>query len=334
MAKAAVPHPHDTLARHFLAAEDLTADLLRRYVDPSMIDLLDLDRLKCESTDTVDDTLSEYVGDLRFSTTFKHSDRQSEVFIFFEHQSKKDRMIGFRLLRYIVNAYEKLLAAKADGQRIEAFPYPVAVVLYHGKTRWKEFPRMPDLVQKVPGVNPEVLDFPLFLIDLAAIPADAIQGLPALRALLEALRAAGSGNLEKQIDTITEVLSQAKGDERAKGWMVALLRYASAQFTFKNAKGFYIRAFGRLFNRKEAEAMAMTTAEQLRREGRVEGRAEGKAEGKAEAIIVYLETRFGSVPASLKKAVTSQTNWSELDTLTALAATCKNLNEFRRGIKK
>ncbi len=29
MAKSAVPHPHDTLARHFLAAEDLTADLLR-----------------------------------------------------------------------------------------------------------------------------------------------------------------------------------------------------------------------------------------------------------------------------------------------------------------
>ncbi len=76
--------------------------------------------------------------------------------------------------------------------------------------------------------------------------------------------------------------------------------------------------------------MGITAAEQLRREGRREGRVEGKAE----AIITVLESRFGSVPASIKKSVAASTNWTELDALTALAATCNTLDEFKRGMKR
>ncbi len=341
MAKRIVSHPHDTLARHFLTSEDLTADLLRNYVDSDLVDFLDLDNLKCEATADVDETLSEYIGDLRFSTTFKNSKRRSEVFVFFEHQSKKDRLIGFRLLRYIVNAYEKMLES-CDGGRLEEFPYPVAVVLYHGKTRWADMPRMPDLLAKMPGVDPDVLKFPLFLIDLAAMPEESIHGLPALRALLKALQAASAGTLPERIDSITETLVEAKGDKRARIWMSALLRYASTQLKFRNIKEFYIHSFGKIFGKKEAEAMAMTSADELmleglkrgRMEGKAEGKAEGRTEGKAEAIITVLESRFGPLSARVKKAVSSQTNWVVLDSLTALAATCKSLDEFKRGLKK
>ena len=39
-------------------------------------------------------------------------------------------------------------------------------------------------------------------------------------------------------------------------------------------------------------------------EGKVEGKAEGKVEGKAELIINLLETKFGSIPVSVKTAIT------------------------------
>jgi flagellar biosynthesis/type III secretory pathway protein FliH len=38
-------------------------------------------------------------------------------------------------------------------------------------------------------------------------------------------------------------------------------------------------------------------------EGKAEGIAEGEAKGKAEAILVGLETRFGSVPEDIKALV-------------------------------
>lgn len=334
MVKYVVPHPHDTLARHFLTAGDVAANLLRQYIDPEVARLLDLDNLKCESSETVDASLSEYIGDLRFSTTFKHCEIPSEVFIFLEHQSKKDRLIGFRLLRYIVNAYEKKLDARKEGERMGEFPYPLAVVLYHGKNRWKDMPRMQDLIPKVPGMEQDVLKFPLFLIDLAAMPSGTIKGVPPVRALLEALQAAGAGNLPERIDSITETLSAAKNDLRAGGWMSALLHYATAQFRFENAKAFYTRAFGRIFDKRKAEDMATTTAEEFYLEGLTEGEAKGKAEGEATAIVTVLEARFGRIPASVKKTVAECSDPAVLHSLTALAATCKSLHEFKRGLDK
>jgi hypothetical protein len=52
-------HPHDLLARHFLVNADLTADLLRNHVDPSLTARLDLSRLKYESSGNVDKNLLE-----------------------------------------------------------------------------------------------------------------------------------------------------------------------------------------------------------------------------------------------------------------------------------
>jgi hypothetical protein len=57
-------HPHDLLARNFLADADLAADLLRNYVDPGLVNLIDLDRLVCESPVGVDSDLVEALSEI------------------------------------------------------------------------------------------------------------------------------------------------------------------------------------------------------------------------------------------------------------------------------
>ena len=98
-------YPHDHLAKHFLANVDLTADFLKNYVAREVVDKLDLGRLRIESPVKVNSELIEGIGDLRFSAGFKGSGRESEVFIFFEHQSSPDRLLVFRILKYIVASY-------------------------------------------------------------------------------------------------------------------------------------------------------------------------------------------------------------------------------------
>ncbi len=177
MTELELAHPHDLLVRHFLVEPDLTADLLTHYVDPKIVDLLDLDGLRCESPVNIDKNLDELIGDLRFSTTFKQSDKPTDVFVFFEHQSKQDRMIPFRLLEYIVKSYRKHLNA---GDGVKSFPYPIAVVLYHGTRPWSTLPSMADLIDSVPGVDTNILNIPIHLIDLATIPLDKLKGHPAV----------------------------------------------------------------------------------------------------------------------------------------------------------
>lgn len=75
---------------------------------------------------------------------------------------------------------------------------------------------------------------------------------------------------------------------------------------------------------KKAEKMALTTAEELR--------LEGAARAKAESINAVLVTRFGKIPASLKKQINAVHELARLDTLTKLAVSCKTLNDFKKAL--
>jgi len=103
-------HPHDSLVRRFLIDPELMADLLLFYTqklaDQQAVSLLDLKKLECKSPVTIDEQLVEGIGDLRFSTSFKGSKRQSDVYLLVEHQSKIDRRIRVRGLKYIVQTYD------------------------------------------------------------------------------------------------------------------------------------------------------------------------------------------------------------------------------------
>ena len=83
----------------------------------------------------------------------------------------------------------------------------------------------------------------------------------------------------------------------------------------------------------------MSTAEMLKGEGRQEGRAEGRQEGRAEgrkalcdSVLDLLETRFKSVPLSLREAVLRVDDLSQLRRLVQLAAVSVSLDAFAAGL--
>ena len=169
-------HPHDHLVRRFLIDTELMTDLLIHYpqkdVDRKAIRLLDLKHLECKSPVAIDKNLVEGRGDLRFATTFKGRKRQSNVFLLLEHQSAIDYDFRFRGLDYIVQEYHEF---RRETKGKKKFPYPVVVVLYHGKTSWKHMPTMDEMIDIVPGAKTGLLDYQLILIDLANIAKLAIK---------------------------------------------------------------------------------------------------------------------------------------------------------------
>ena len=75
--------------------------------------------------------------------------------------------------------------------------------------------------------------------------------------------------------------------------------------------------------------MAMSTAQELRLEGRVQG----KIEGEKNAILRYLETRFAKVPKSVSDAVNAYSDLTALQSLSAHAWSCQTLDEFADGLR-
>ena len=75
---------------------------------------------------------------------------------------------------------------------------------------------------------------------------------------------------------------------------------------------------------KELEAMAQTTAEFLREQGKEEGRAEGKQD----TILKLLQFRFQDVPEVLSREISNIHNLTHLDTLFEQAMTAQSLDEI------
>jgi predicted transposase YdaD len=273
----------------------------------------------------VDSNLAQVIGDIRYSTVFKRTQQKSNVFVFLEHQSTSDDLICLRVLEYIVKSYwEYIDNAK---QEPKSLPCPIVVILYHGKKPWGTLKRMRDLIDSVPGFPKDLLDFPVFLIDLSQIPKEQLKGHPALVALLETLQLGSEGKLEAGFDRVTGRLTAVRNDPRAAGWMTALVRYSLS--ICRIGQEAVVKAFTKILSQKEAEKMAMSTAQELRLEGKVEG----KVEGKKETILDVLKGRFGKVPKTISDTVNSYSDLTALKSLAVFAGSCESLDEFKEGLR-
>ncbi len=80
------------------------------------------------------------------------------------------------------------------------------------------------------------------------------------------------------------------------------------------------RGFAALFDAKEAEQMTVTIAQHW------------KNEGKTEAVLTFLESRFGEVPASIQKKLAALQDAKIIEKALQLAATCQSLKEFQKTL--
>jgi hypothetical protein len=322
-------HPHDLLVRNVLGDAELAADLFRHYLPLDLVANLDLSQLRRETVESIDPGLSELLCDLRFSGKFRDGGRDLRVFLFLEHQSRPDRFISFRLLEYVCAAYRAHLATFGKKGESATFPYPLAVVLHHGRRPWKKVAPMSELIDVGEGVPKDILSFPVFLVDLARIPGDRLRGHPAVCAVLEILQSASMGLLPERAGGIFGRLRSLRGDRRLKDWAYSLGKYyASVQGRIKGTVDDLTDILHAALGKREAKKMGLTIADELR----LEGRAEGRAEGKAESILAVLEVRFGPVPAGIKKRVESMRNAKQLEKALRLCAISENPKAFEKAL--
>ncbi len=344
--KRDVAHPHDSLVRNVLADTELVADLLRNYLAPEVVATLDLDSLKREAGDTVSSKLLKREGDLRYSARFKENGGELKLLLMLEHQSRPDRLMSFRMLEYLVAAYREHVPALKEGK---GFPYPLAVVLHHGETPWNRIPPMRELIDMTPGVPNSILELPIYLIDAATLPADALRGHPMVCALLDILQSASTGRLSERVVEIFSRLQNVNEAGKLKSWSTALASYYLAvQGKVQENLDTLLQALKTLFSIREAEDMTVTFAQSWIEEGiaigeargeaigeargEARGKAIGEARGEIKSVLIFLESRFGEVPGDIQKKLTGMQDGGRIEKMIKLAATCQSLKEFENGL--
>ncbi|MGR6782700.1 Rpn family recombination-promoting nuclease/putative transposase [Moritella viscosa] len=275
MKKKMTPTPHDALFKQFLADPETAKDLLDIHLPNELREVCDLSTLKLESGSFIEDNLRPYYSDVLYS--LKTSQGDGYIYALIEHQSKPDKHMAFRMMRYAIAAMQSHIEAGN-----ELLPLVIPIQFYHGKVspypyemNWLKGFENPTLAQSLYSN-----DFPL--IDVTVIPDDEIMQHRRI-ALLELVQKhiRQRDMLEFTEQLVTLLSKRYTTDKQLRSLMSYMLQVGETN----NFEMLIEKLTSAV---PEHEETLMTIAEQLRREGEARGiqtgRQEGRQEGRQDAL--------------------------------------------------
>ncbi|CAK8742115.1 Recombination-promoting nuclease RpnA [Sodalis praecaptivus] len=159
---------HDALFKKFLGDIAVARDFLEIHLPPHLRARCDFSTLAMESGSFIEDDLRTRCSDMLYSmkTTAGHD---GYVYCLIEHQSRPEKLMAFRLMRYAVAAMQRHLEQGND-----FLPVVIPLLFYHGttspypySTQWLDCFADPELAESVYRQA-----FPL--VDITAMPDDEI----------------------------------------------------------------------------------------------------------------------------------------------------------------
>src|SRR5689334_14959923 len=263
--------PHDALVKAVFSKLRHARGLLRELLPEPLRRRTDFRTLRLESGIAVDDEeLDEQRMDLLYSA--RVGQRRALFYVLFEHQSRVDHWMAFRLLCYLVAIWK---SCRAQNPRAKKLPAIFPLVMHHSRSGWTAsavFEELLDLDKDLLGAIGSYVPRFRFLLD--DLPAQSDEALRARRRMTPGGRTAilALKYGRERIALRIRVLSQDARDPRARDVLALVLRYITE--TSHTPTGTLQRLLAEQVGPKVAEEV-MTLAERLRREGRREGETTG-----------------------------------------------------------
>ena len=238
--------------------------------------------------------------DLLFSCERADDSGRVLVYVLFEHQSSDTPIMLLRMLRYMVQIWERWLETK------QGLPLPpiLPVVLSHDERGWRSARRFADLFEGDEGtltlVQRFVPDFEVVVDDIARVTDDELdaRGLPPQVALsLWALR---DGRSPESVLTHGPFWARVVADlEGIPGSVEALLRILEYLGQAAGDRSVDLKQLAAILaeHSPTAQDLAMTSLERLLDEGRQQGRLLERRE----MLLELLQEKFGE-PTDADKA--------------------------------
>lgn len=281
--------PHDAVFKAFLTHPETARDFLQLHLPSSLLRVCNLDTLKLESGSFIEDDLRACYSDVLYSLDTARGD--GYVYCLIEHQSRPDKTMAFRLMRYAIAAMQRHLEAGH-----ERLPLVIPLMFYHGQTSpypysldWLALFDEPQLARQLYGSA-----FPL--VDVTVIPDDDIMQHRRMAVLELLQKHVRQRDLAELLDRlVTLLLTGYTTDEQ----LTSLLSYM-LQVGETHSPAALLRQLAERVPHHEDKIM--TIAERLKEEGRAQGiaigiekgRQEGRQEGEHLAAIKIARTLLAS----------------------------------------
>jgi hypothetical protein len=311
-------HAHDRLFRAGLSNPAAAAAFLIDRLPPEVAARIDWNTLKLEPGSFVDPDLRLAESDLLFSA--KADGRDIGIYVLFEHQSTRDPRLPMRLLRYKVGIWHR---QEQNADNRPPYPQIISIVVAQNGSVWNVDPTFSSLFRFTGPDDPMrryLPDFRYELIQLAALPFEAIRSTPDGIFVLRILKAERSGEL---------LTAPIWDDELLR--MVLLDTFHLAVSYMYSRDSVDSDALSHKFNSIGSEPhrnAAMTLAQKLHQEGRMEERTHSRRQSVLEA----LDLRFGPIPDGLRDSIEAIADPEKLRALHRAAIVSDSLESFAASL--
>jgi predicted transposase/invertase (TIGR01784 family) len=283
---------HDKFFKALMSFPQAAAALLRERLPPALAELLADGPPEILDSVFVNEELQELFSDRLFRLRLRDG-TPLLVYCLIEHKSTADPRVALQLLRYLARIWDR---AERAGDPAGPLPYVVPLVVYHGAEPWNVPSAFLGLFARAPPLGFRPLDFELLVVDVGAIPDDALSRDPTLRAgLLELKYATRAAREEVALGAILEAL-KAVPWMLTEGWLYIIGAFGPID------RAHLLGEVRRVMPEYEEKLMSIA-AQEWKAEWKEQGRVEGLAEGQAMALMRILERRFGPASGAVRARI-------------------------------
>ena len=270
MKNSSIHNPHDKLFRASLQYPEVAREFLEMYLPSDIKKQVDLSLITYCNTSFIDEQLKLSQSDVLFKTVINQKD--AYIYILAEHQFKVDKLMPFRLMKYMVNIWD--LHIKQAGKK-NALPLPVIFPLvfytgdgpYHGCRVFSELFEDSEMMQKV-------LISPFHLIDVNTLSEEELTSHVWAGTMGFIMRQSFKKHLTREILKIVDNLNTI-GLNKHGQYVVELVKYIlNIDDDHRNVAEFVNIMHDKLLPSVEEEIM--TLAERIEEKGRLDGRLDEK----------------------------------------------------------
>jgi predicted transposase/invertase (TIGR01784 family) len=122
---------HDKIFRKSMENPIVAKEFLATHLPKDVLALIDSTNVKLEKDSFIESNLSETISDVLFSVKF--NDQDGYIFLLLEHQSTVDKMMAFRLFKYMINICDRYLT---NHPKAKSLPLIYPLIIYNGKKKY------------------------------------------------------------------------------------------------------------------------------------------------------------------------------------------------------
>lgn len=265
--------PHDKFFKAAMSDLRVAKDFFDFHLPPSIKKTIELDTLAISKGSFVDPTLVESATDMLFTVDF--AGQSGYLYVLVEHQSTPDKLMPFRIFKYIMNIMDHHLKSKSSEQACLPVVYPL--LFYTGASNYNFSTDIFDLFCESKDLAKQVFMQPFQLIQINQI-ADEVLKQRVWSGIMElSMKHIFQSNILSYLKSVLSLLEKIKmADDHDYAQTVLTYIFNTAEISDK-------QTFSQMIRENvspEIEEIVMTPAQYFREEGFEKGIEKGIEKGR------------------------------------------------------